>query len=85
MDSLVALAMPMMSSPVSLEPNSEVLFVKELCDLLVYLEVASYGSGKAISCLLMEKDTMININKVEKALRSTGKKSGAIQKVYAAA
>ena len=44
----------------------------------------SPGSGKAIACLLVEKASSGKIKKVKKALRSIGKKSGAIGKASVA-
>ena len=63
----------------------EVVFAKKLGRLLASLEVASPGSGKAIACLLAEEVSTGKIKKVKKALRSIGKKSGAIDKASAAA
>ena len=63
----------------------EVVFLKKLGRLLASLEVASPGSGKAIACLLAEEASTDKIKKVKKALRSIGKKSGAIGKASAAA
>jgi hypothetical protein len=56
-----------------LAPNSEALFGKELCDLLVSLEVANPGYGKEIACVLTEKASKGLIRKVEKSLRSRKK------------
>jgi hypothetical protein len=64
----------------TLAPNSDELFVKELCDLLASLEAASPGSGKAIACLLAEKATEGKIKKVKEYLRSVRKKSGVTWK-----
>ena len=63
----------------------EVVFAKKLCRLLAGLEAASSGSGKAIAGLLAEEASTGKIKKVKKALRSIGKKSGAIGKASAAA
>ena len=63
----------------------EVVFTKKLCCLLAGLEEASPGSGKAIVGLLAEEATTGKIKNVNKALRSIGKKSGAIDKASAAA
>jgi hypothetical protein len=80
------------SMPLALEPHqllvsvdSEALFAKDLCDLLVSLEAASPGYGKEIACLLLGKDTGDKVKKVKEYLRSKSKKSGAIRKVSAAA
>jgi hypothetical protein len=56
-----------------LAPNSEALFGKELCDLLVSLEVANPGYGKEIACVLAGKASKSLIRKVEKPLRSRKK------------
>ena len=63
----------------------EVVFVKKFGSLLACLEAASPGSGKAIACLLAEEASTDKIKKVKKALKSIGKKSGAIGKASAAA
>ena len=68
-----------------LAPNPEDLFAKELCDLLVSLEVACPGYGKEIACLLMENDSRDKIKKVEKSLWSKSKKNDATWKACAAA
>jgi hypothetical protein len=57
-----------------LPPNSEALFGKELCDLLVSLEVASPGYGMEIACVLAGKASEDIIKKVEKSLRRKSKK-----------
>jgi hypothetical protein len=54
--------------------NSEALFGKELCDLLVSLEVASPGYGMEIACVLAGKASEDIIKKVEKSLRRKSKK-----------
>jgi hypothetical protein len=59
--------------------------VKELCDLLASLEVASPGTGKAIASLLTGKPTRGDIKKLEKSLRSKGKKCGVFGKASVAA
>jgi hypothetical protein len=51
-----------------LAPNSEALFGKEICDLLVSLETASPGFGKEIVCVLAGKASKEVIKKVEKSL-----------------
>jgi hypothetical protein len=38
-----------------LAPNSEALFGKEICNLLVSLEAASPGYGKELACVLSRK------------------------------
>jgi hypothetical protein len=57
-----------------LSPNSEALFGKELCDLLVDLEVASPGYGKEIACVLVGKASKGLIRKVEKSFMIKRKK-----------
>jgi hypothetical protein len=57
-----------------LPPNSEALFEKELCNLLVSLEVASPGYGMKIACVLAGKASENIIKKVEKSLRRKSKK-----------
>jgi hypothetical protein len=57
-----------------LTPNSEVLFGKEICDLLIGLEAAIPGYGKDIACVLTGKASDAMIRKVEKSLRSKRKK-----------
>jgi hypothetical protein len=57
-----------------LAPNSEVLFAKELSNLLISLEAASHGYGMEIACVLAEKASEDIIKKVEKSLRSKRKK-----------
>jgi hypothetical protein len=56
-----------------LAPNSEALFGKELCDLLLSLEAAIPGYGKEIACVLAGKASKGLIKKVEKSLRSRRK------------
>jgi hypothetical protein len=51
-----------------LAPNSEALFGKEICDLLVSLEAASPGYGKEIACVLAGDASEELIKKVEKSL-----------------
>ena len=89
-DSLGSSAMT--SMPQALEPqqplvfiDTEVLFAKELCDLLVSLEAASPGYGKEIACLLSRKDPGSKVMKVKEFLRSKCRKSGASRKASAAA
>jgi hypothetical protein len=65
---------------IGLAPNSEALFAKELCDLLVRLEAAIPGSSKEIACLLEKKTYGGKIQKVKEYLRSKCKKSGAIRR-----
>ena len=75
--------------------NADVLFAKELCNLLSSVEVAIPGCGRAIACLLtgstikgknkkMSDCPPPSISKV-KSLRSKAKKGGAIGKAPAAA
>jgi hypothetical protein len=52
-----------------LAPNSEDLFGRELCSLLVSLEAVSYGSSKKIAHLLTEKSATGKIKKVKEYLR----------------
>ena len=59
--------------------------MKKLGDLLAYLEAASPGSGEAIAGLIAEEASTGKIKKVKKALRSIGKKGGAIGKAPATA
>jgi hypothetical protein len=56
-----------------LAPNSEALFGKELCDLLVSLVTANPIYGKEIACILMGKASKGLIRKVEKSQRSRRK------------
>jgi hypothetical protein len=51
-----------------LAPNSEVLYGKEVCDLLVSLEAVNPGYGKDIACVLTGKASDDLIRKVEKSL-----------------
>jgi hypothetical protein len=51
-----------------LAPNSEALFGKEICDLLISLEAASPGYGKEIACVLAGDTSEDLIKKVEKSL-----------------
>ena len=62
----------------------EVVFTKKLCRLLASLEAANLGPDKAIAGLLAEEASTGEIKKVKKALRSIGKKSGAIGKASSA-
>jgi hypothetical protein len=80
------------STPPSLEPSqslgfadSEVLFAKELRNLLVCLEVASPGSSKEIARLLSGKDSGDKIKKVKEYLISKSKKCGATRNTSTAA
>jgi hypothetical protein len=57
-----------------LAPNSEALFGKELCDLLVNLDTASPGYGMKIACVLAGKAFEDMIKKVENSPRSERKK-----------
>jgi hypothetical protein len=57
-----------------LAPNSEALFRKELCNLLVSLEAASPGYGMEIVSILAKNASEDVIRKVEKSLRSKRKK-----------
>ncbi|KAM3211669.1 hypothetical protein ACQJBY_065041 [Aegilops geniculata] len=63
----------------------EVVFVKKLDRLLDSLEATCPGSRNVIACLLVDEVSTGKIKKVKKALRSIGKKSGAIDKASAAA
>lgn len=70
--------------------NSDVLFAKELCDLLNSLENAIPGCGRAIACLLTGTSTKGKSKKVgdrpqttfrkEKSIRCKEKKIGATRK-----
>jgi hypothetical protein len=60
-----------------LAPNSETLFGKELCDLLVRLETASPGYGMKIASILVGNASEDVIKKVEMSLRIK-KKNGVI-------
>jgi hypothetical protein len=60
--------------PVVGSPNSEALFGKELCDLLVSLEASSPGYGMEIACVLAGKASKDIIKKIEKSLRRKSKK-----------
>jgi hypothetical protein len=51
-----------------LAPNSEALFGKEICNLLVSLEAASPGYGKELPCVLSGKASKELIKKMEKSL-----------------
>lgn len=63
-----------------LAPSADVLFAKELCNLLVSLEAAYHGSGKEIGSILSEKATIGKIKKVKEYLKSKSKKSGVARK-----
>jgi hypothetical protein len=58
----------------ALAPNSDELFARELCGLLVRLEAASPGSSKEIARLLADKSSRGNIQKVKEYLRSRSRK-----------
>lgn len=83
------------STPPSPSHNSDVLFAKELCDLLSSVEVAIPGCGRAIACLLTGTKIKGKGKKVDdrsrsdipkkKSLRCKDKKSGSIGKAPAAA
>ncbi|XBI50486.1 hypothetical protein VPH35_113877 [Triticum aestivum] len=62
----------------------EVVFVKKLDCLLASLEATCPGSRNVIACLLVDEVSTGKIKNVKKALRSIGKKSGAIDKASAA-
>ena len=79
------------SMPPSMKPgqplvsvDSEALFAKELCGLLVSLEMAIPRSGKEIDRLLSGKDSGGRIKKVNEYLKSKIKKCGAARKMSAA-
>jgi hypothetical protein len=57
-----------------LAPNSEALFGKELCELLISFEATSPGYGMEIACVLAGKAFEDIIKKVEKSLKSKRKK-----------
>jgi hypothetical protein len=66
----------------ALASNSETLFVKELCSLLISLEEAIPGSDKEIASLLTDKAMMRNIKKVKEYLRSIKNKKGIAKKAH---
>ena len=57
-----------------LAPNSEALFGKELCDLLVNLEAAYLGYGKDIACVVTGTSSDSVFMKMEKSLRRRARK-----------
>ena len=57
-----------------LVPNSETLFGKQICDLLVNLEAACPGYGKDIACVLTGTASDGVFMKVEKSLRRRARK-----------
>jgi hypothetical protein len=73
--------------------NRDVLFAKELCDLLSTVEVAIPGCGRAIACLLTgmtiksnkEMGDCSRTDIPKKSLRCKDKKSSATRKTSAAA
>jgi hypothetical protein len=66
-------------------PDSETLFAKELCDLLISLESVCLGGGKEIIDILATKDSRGIIKKVKMSLMSKCKKSDMARKTSAAA
>jgi hypothetical protein len=54
--------------------NSEALFTKELCDLLITLEPACPRSGKEIIDILTRKDSRDIIKKVKKFSRASARR-----------
>jgi hypothetical protein len=68
-----------------LAPNSEALFGKELCDLLVRLETASPEYGMEIASVLAGNASEDVIKKVEKSLRNKRKKRVVTWKFSASA
>jgi hypothetical protein len=66
-------------------PDSETLFAKELCDLLISLESVCPGGGKEIVDILATKDSRGITKKVKKSPRSKCKKSDMARKASAAA
>jgi hypothetical protein len=67
-----------------LAPNSEALFEKKLCDLLIKLEVVCPSYGKDIASVLAGNASDYDIiRKVEKSLRKR-KIWGAARKAFAA-
>jgi hypothetical protein len=96
-DSLMTLSFPersdVASAPVAPLPtlSPDALFAKELCDVLIKLEAAIPGCGRAIACLLTGTEIKGKGKKVddcprkEKSLKCKHKKSGAIGRMSAAA
>ncbi|KAF7007904.1 hypothetical protein CFC21_022787 [Triticum aestivum] len=76
---------PMFDRDAMLTRIDEAVFVKKLGRLLASLEIACPGSCSVIACLLVDEVSTGKIKKVNKALRSIGKKSVAIDKASAAA
>jgi hypothetical protein len=66
--------------PGALAPNFDVLFARELSDLLVRLEASSPGTSKEVARLLAEKTSTCKIQKVKEYLRSRSKKNGGTRK-----
>ena len=66
-----------------LVPNSEPLFGKEVCDLLVDLEAACPGYGMDIARVLVGTASDGVIMNVEKSLRKIGKKLAVGRKASA--
>jgi hypothetical protein len=58
----------------ALTPNSETLFARELCDLVVRSEVAILGYGKKIACIFAEKTSRDKILRGKKKKTSTTRK-----------
>jgi hypothetical protein len=78
-DSLGSLAVPSMPPSSELSQSLanvdlEVIFAKELCDLLGTLETAIPGSSKDIVCLMSGKDTDDKTKKVKEYLKRKKKK-----------
>jgi hypothetical protein len=89
-DSLGSLAVPSMPPSSELSQSLanvdlEVIFAKELCDLLGSLETAIPGSSKDILCLLLGKYMGNKTKKVNEFLEGKSRKSGTTKKVYVAA
>lgn len=84
-EALKPIRSPIFDRDTMLARIDEAVFVKKLGGLLASLEAACPRSRMAIACLLAEKVSTGKIKKVKKALRTIGKKSGAIGKASAAA
>ena len=76
---------PLFDREAILADIEQAVFMDKLGGLLACLEAASPRSGKVIACLLAEEASTGKIKKVKKALRSIGKKGGAIGKAPATA
>jgi hypothetical protein len=68
-----------------LAPNSQALFGKELCDLLVSLEAASPGYGMEIASVLAGKASEAIIKKGGEVFQEEKKEEGRLLEACAAA